>query len=61
MWQDILTAVSLFLIIEGMVPFIGPNFYRQAVLRIAQMDDNGLRVTGLTIASVGIFILYIVR
>ncbi len=61
MWQDILTAVSLFLIIEGMVPFIGPDFYRQAVVRIAKMDDNGLRLTGLTIATVGIVILYIVR
>lgn len=61
MWQDILTAVSLFLIIEGMIPFIGPNFYRQAVVRIAQMDDNGLRATGLTIASIGILILYLVR
>jgi len=61
MWQEILTAVSLFLIIEGMVPFIGPNFYRQAVVKIAQMDDNGLRLTGLTVASIGIVILYIVR
>lgn len=61
MWQDILTAVSLFLIIEGMVPFVGPNFYRQAVVRIAQMDDNGLRLTGLTIASIGLIILYLVR
>lgn len=61
MWQDILTAISLFLIIEGMVPFVGPNFYRQAVVRIAQMDDNGLRLTGLTIASIGLIILYLVR
>jgi len=61
MWQDILTAVSLFLIIEGMVPFIGPEFYRQAVVRIAQMDDNSLRLTGLTIASVGVVMLFIVR
>lgn len=61
MWQDILTAFSLFLIIEGMVPFIGPDFYRQAVVRIAQMDDNGLRLTGLTIASVGLVMLFIVR
>lgn len=61
MWQDILTAFSLFLVIEGMVPFIGPNFYRQAVVRIAQMDDNSLRLTGLTIASIGLVILFIVR
>ena len=61
MLQDILTAVSLFLIMEGMVPFIGPDFYRQAVVRIAQMDDNGLRLTGLTIASVGLVMLFVVR
>jgi uncharacterized protein len=61
MWQEILTAFSLFLIIEGMVPFVGPSFYRQAVVKIAQMDDNGLRLTGLTVASIGIVILYIVR
>jgi len=61
MWQDILTAISLYLIIEGMIPFIGPNLFRQSVLRIAQMDDNGLRLTGLTVASVGVIMLYIVR
>lgn len=61
MWQDILTAISLYLIIEGMIPFIGPDLFRQSVLRIAQMDDNGLRLTGLTVASVGIIMLYIVR
>lgn len=61
MWQEILTAVSLFLIIEGMVPFVSPNFYRKAVVKIAQMDDNRLRLIGLTVASIGIVILYIVR
>jgi uncharacterized protein YjeT (DUF2065 family) len=61
MWQDILTAISLYLIIEGMIPFIGPNLFRQSVMRIAQMDDNGLRITGLTVASVGVIMLYIVR
>jgi uncharacterized protein YjeT (DUF2065 family) len=61
MWQDILTAISLYLIIEGMIPFIRPDMFRQAVLRIAQMDDNSLRLTGLTVASIGIIMLYIVR
>jgi hypothetical protein len=61
MWQNILIAVSLYLIIEGMIPFISPNFFRKAVMRMAQLDDNGLRLTGLTVASVGIIMLYIVR
>lgn len=61
MWQNILIAISLYLIIEGMIPFISPNFFRQAVMRIAQLDDNGLRLMGLTVASAGIIMLYVVR
>lgn len=61
MWQHILTAISLYLIIEGMIPFVSPNLFRQAAMRMAQMDDNGLRVAGLTIASVGLVMLYVVR
>ena len=61
MWQDILTGFSIYLIIEGMIPFAGPGLFRQSVVRIAQMDDNSLRLTGLTVATVGLILLYIVR
>ncbi len=61
MWQDLLTGFSIYLIIEGMIPFAGPNLFRQSVARIAQMDDNGLRLTGLVVASSGLILLYIVR
>jgi len=61
MWQDLLTGLSIYLIIEGMIPFVGPNLFRQSVARIAKMDDNGLRFTGLTVASIGLIMLYIVR
>jgi len=61
MWQDLLTGFSIYLIIEGLIPFAGPNLFRQSVVRIAQMDDNTLRLTGLTVAGVGLIMLYIVR
>lgn len=61
MWQDLLTGFSIYLIIEGLIPFAGPNLFRQPVVRIAQMDDNSLRLTGLTVAGVGLIMLYIVR
>jgi uncharacterized protein YjeT (DUF2065 family) len=61
MWQDLLTGFSIYLIIEGLIPFAGPNLFRQSVVRIAQMDDNSLRLTGLTVAGVGLIMLYIVR
>jgi uncharacterized protein YjeT (DUF2065 family) len=61
MLQDLMTGFSIYLIIEGMIPFAGPNLFRQSVVRIAQMDDNSLRLTGLTVAGVGLIMLYIVR
>ncbi len=61
MWQDILTAFSLYLIIEGMIPFIGPNLFRQTVARIATLDDNSLRLSGLTVMALGLLMLFVVR
>ena len=61
MLQDLLTGFAIYLVIEGMIPFAGPNLFRQSVVRIAQMDDNSLRLTGITVASIGLIMLYLVR
>jgi len=61
MWQDVFTAIALYLIIEGMIPFIGPNRFRQAVAKIAQLNDNHLRTTGLTVMIAGLLMLFVVR
>jgi len=61
MWQEILTAFALYLVIEGMIPFVGPDLFRRTVARIAQLDDNHLRVSGLTVVSAGLVLLFVVR
>ncbi|TDJ36219.1 MAG: DUF2065 domain-containing protein [Gammaproteobacteria bacterium] len=61
MWQDVLTAFALYLIIEGMIPFVGPDFFRRTVARLAELDDNHLRTTGLTIMASGLLLLFVVR
>ncbi len=61
MWQDVFTAFALYLVIEGMIPFIGPNRFRQAVTEIAKLSDNHLRATGLTVMIAGLALLFIVR
>ncbi len=61
MLQDLLTAFALYLIIEGMIPFVGPDLFRRTVARIAQLDDNHLRVSGLTVMAAGLVLLFIVR
>ncbi len=61
MWQDILTAVALYLVIEGMIPFISPANFRRTVARIATLGDNNLRLAGLVAMAAGLILLYIVR
>jgi uncharacterized protein YjeT (DUF2065 family) len=60
-WTEILTAIALVLIIEGMVPFVGPRKYRQIVAQMAQLSDNHLRTVGLVIMVSGVALLFIVR
>ena len=60
-WKEILTAIALVLIIEGMVPFIGPGRYRQFVAQVVRLSDNQLRTAGLTVMITGLLVLFIVR
>jgi uncharacterized protein len=61
MWQDILTAFALYLIIEGMIPFIGPQRFRRTVETIGKLSDNNLRTMGLIAMGAGLLLLFIVR
>ena len=61
MWQDILTAFALYLIIEGMIPFVGPDFFRKTVAKLSELEDNHLRATGVTIMAAGLILLFVVR
>jgi len=59
--SEILTAVALLLVIEGMLPFIKPSRYKQLVAQIVRLSDNQLRVFGLTAMIAGLLLLFIVR
>jgi len=61
MWTDIFTAFALYLIIEGMIPFVGPHLFRRSVMRISEMNDNQLRMTGMLVMAAGLILLFIVR
>ena len=61
MWQDIFTAIALYLIIEGMIPFVNPRGFRRAATLIAQFGDNNLRIIGLVTMVAGLLTLFVVR
>ncbi len=46
-WLDILRALSLVMVIEGILPFVAPPRSREVFARLATLDDKGLRTIGL--------------
>lgn len=60
-WQDLFTALALLLVLEGMLPFINPNALRRTYQKLAEMNDQTIRLTGLMSMILGVFLLYWVR
>ena len=61
MWQELLVAVALMLVIEGILPFLSPTTMRGILLRMLEMDDKSLRISGLMSMLIGVIMLYILR
>jgi uncharacterized protein YjeT (DUF2065 family) len=61
MMTEILTAFALFLVIEGMIPFVGPQKYRQIVAQMSELSDNNLRAVGLVTMIAGLLLLFLAR
>ncbi len=60
-WTDLLSALALVLIIEGMMPFLSPGSFKRTLAAILGMDEGTLRVVGLTAMIAGVGLLYLVR
>lgn len=61
MWEHIIPAIALVLVIEGMLPFLSPRIWRDAMSQAAQMPDRVLRSLGFASMMAGVIILYFVQ
>ena len=61
MWNDLLVAIALVLVFEGIIPFLAPQKFRQALAQLCQLPDQVLRVIGLVSMTIGIIFLYLLR
>ncbi len=59
--QQLLIALSLMLVLEGIVPFLYPQRWRKLVHRLAEINDQQLRITGLLSMLAGVALLYLTR
>jgi len=60
-WTDLLAALAIVCIIEGIMPFSSPDAMKRLLARMAAMEDREMRIVGLVSMLVGLAILFLVR
>lgn len=58
-WQDLLTAIALVLIIEGLLPFISPAGLKKTYEQLLTFSEKSLRSIGLLSIIAGILLLFL--
>ena len=61
MWNELLVAVALVLVLEGIFPFLAPDKFKQALSQLHQLSGKALRIAGLVSITLGVLLLYILR
>ncbi len=61
MWEDLLGAIALVMVIEGIMPALTPRIFRKTLRTMSEMNDRFLRVWGLLLMVLGAFLLYTIK
>ena len=59
--DDLLVAVGLVLVIEGLLWALAPRFGRRMLESAAEMPESSLRTAGAVAVAVGVFIVWLIR
>ena len=59
LWHDLVRAFGLVLVLEGLWPFLSPQRWRNALLRVSSLDDRLLRGFGLAMMICGVIVLQV--
>ncbi len=60
-WEILLSAVALVLIVEGLLPAIAPEQYQKIMSRVINMEPQVLRYMGLAGLIAGALIMFLVH
>ena len=61
MWTELLTALALVFVLEGLIPFLSPDGYKRYVAQIVELPSASLRWIGLGSMLLGVVMLYATR
>ena len=60
MGDIIVAGLALMLVIEGILPFTAPRFWRESFRKLTEMNDGQVRFAGLVSMVLGLVLLYFV-
>lgn len=60
-WADLLAALAILLVVEGILPFLSPGRSRRIFEQLSRLGDRELRFAGLVGMVVGLGLLFYVR
>lgn len=60
-WEDLAAAFALYLVLEGVMPFLNPAAMRRAMSSFLSLSDQQLRYAGLASMACGAALLWLVR
>jgi uncharacterized protein YjeT (DUF2065 family) len=60
-WSDLAAALALYLVLEGITPFLNPQGMKRVMQAIANLGDKQLRIAGAVSMACGLVLLYLVR
>jgi hypothetical protein len=60
-WSDLLAAFALYLVLEGVLPFLNPQAMKRVLTALTTFSDRQLRLWGLASMLAGVLLLYFVR
>ena len=60
-WRDLGAAFALYLVLEGVLPFLNPGGAKRTLSMLSQMDERTLRRIGLGSMIAGCVFLVLVR
>jgi len=56
-WSIFLSAVGLLFVLEGVLPFIAPQFWRKVMQQLSIQNERALRIMGLVSMLIGLMLV----
>ncbi|SVB90880.1 uncharacterized protein METZ01_LOCUS243734 [marine metagenome] len=56
-FKELFIAISLVLILEGLLPFISPSLFKRITLQISEINESSIRIMGLCLIILGVLII----